>query len=339
MEIFPTYSESIKNPTLIKLGSNIHVLSFHVMKLLPALHMLKKGMEAGLLTEKSLVVETSSGSFAYGIALASTELNLPFTIVTDGSIDPMLKRQLTNQNGKVIIVKTPKGQGGVQQARLDTLQEILQNTPLSYWPCQYDNPENASAYHDLGVKLVESLGKDVILVGPVGSGGSTGGLIKAMRSYDEGIKLVGVDTFNSVLFGQKDGPRALIGLGNGIMPKNLIHENYDEVHWISAGEAFRATLELHRSRGIFAGPTTGATYKVANLIAKENPHKKIVFVSPDTGHRYTGSVYNKNWIRKHEFFKSEEQFEPRLVTHPEEAATNWSYMDWSRQSLVKILNN
>ncbi len=337
MNIFSNYSESIKNPKLIRLGPNLYMLGFQVMKLLPALHMLNKAEESGALNKNSLVVETSSGSFAYGIALACTEKKLPFVIVTDPSMDSMLKSQLTNQNGKIIIVRRSLEQGGVQQARLDALQNILNTTPFSYWPCQYDNPENANSYHNIGNDLFATLGKNITLVGPVGSGGSTGGIITAMRKHEESISLIGVDTFNSVLFGQKDGPRALVGLGNGILPKNLIHEKYDEVHWLSAAEAFQATLLLHRSKGIFAGPTTGAAFKVAQLTAKSNPNRAVVFISPDTGHRYTKTVYNKNWIKKHAFLAHSEQTMPYKVLHPLEAQESWSYMNWNRRSLFAVL--
>jgi len=339
MKIFENYSESIKNPSLIRLRPNLFVLSFHVMKLLPALHMLNRAIGENKLEEGGVVAETSSGSFAFGIALACTELNIPFVIVTDCRIDLLLKRQLLSQNGKVLIVKTPKDAGTVQLERLKKLEEVLNENPKSYWPCQYDNPENGRSYEKLGASIAESLGKDLTLVGPVGSGGSTSGLIKGIRTYDREAELVGVDTFNSVLFGMENGPRALGGLGNGILPKNLVHENYDEVHWVSAGEAFRSTHLLHNKYGIFAGPTTGAALKVALFKSEATPSKNVLFVSPDTGHRYFETVYNKRWIKKHSFLVEEEQKVPHLVEHPREASGSWSHLKWNKRSLSEILGS
>jgi len=337
MNIFPNYSSSIKDPYLIQIGDNLFVLSFHVMKLLPALHMLKKAQAERKIQENSLIVETSSGSFAYGIALACTELKLPFAIVTDHKIDPLIKEQVMGQKGILYIVRKKAENGGIQQARLNKLHEVLAANTGSFWPCQYDNPDNQEAYHSAGERLIETLGKNLILVGSVGSGGSTCGLITAMRRHNNDIPLIGVDTFNSVLFGMEDGPRMLRGLGNSIIPKNLHHWYFDEVHWVSAHLAFNATRNLHSSHGLFCGPTTGAAYAVGQWISKLNPLQKTILISPDLGHRYLSSVYNAKWMKKQGFFHPLNQTSPAKVLHPKEAQGDWACFSWGRKTLDTVL--
>jgi cysteine synthase A len=337
MNVFPNYSSSIKDPSIIQVEDNLFILSFHVMKLLPALHMLKKAKAENKIGERSLIVETSSGSFAYGIALACTELNLPFAIVTDYKIDPLIKRQVIGQKGTLLIVRKKTEKGGIQQARLNKLQEVLKKNDNSFWPCQYDNPDNQEAYHGLGEQLVETLGKDLILVGPVGSGGSTCGLVTGMRKHSADIRLVGVDTFNSVLFGMEDGPRMLRGLGNSILPKNLNHKCFDEIHWISASLAFHATRDLQALYGLFCGPTTGAAYQVAQKLAKKNPLQKVVFVSPDLGYRYLSSVYNDQWLEKNGLSLRPKIIDPIKVVHPKEAIGDWACLSWQRRSLQEMI--
>lgn len=336
MQIFSNYSTSLKDPSLIQIGSNLFVLSFHVMKLLPALYMLKQAQAAGKLDKNSLVVETSSGSFAYGIALACTELQLPFAIVTDHKIDPLIKEQIKGQKGTLFIVKNKPGNGGIQQARLNKLYEVLKTHPGSFWPCQYDNLDNQKSYHQLGGQLIQTLGKDLVLVGSVGSGGSTCGLISSMRQQNSEVGLVGVDTFGSVLFGMQDSPRILRGLGNSILPKNLDHTCFDEVHWVSGHLAFHATHELHALHGLFCGPTTGAAYKVAAWVSKHHPNQKVVFTSPDLGYRYLSSVYNKKWLKKQGFLEKPLQEHPTDVFHPQEARDHWSCFSWKRRRLDQV---
>lgn len=337
MKIYPHVTDSQKEPKLIQLGRNIFVLSFYVMKLLPALYILRKAATRQLINERTLVVETSSGSFAYGIGLACTQLKLPFQVVSDTQMDSLLQKQLLNQAGKVWIVQKPADKGGIQQARLNRLFEIMREQPNSFWTCQYDNPDNGEAYWELGHQLATTLGEDLMLVGPVGSGGSTCGLISAIREKKDRATLVGVDTFNSVLFAQEDGPRMLPGLGNSILPKNLVHEKFDQVHWVTAAEATAATLYLHREWGLFVGPTTGAAYLAGEWLARNNPDRNVVFISPDMGHRYVETIYNPIWQEKQGFTKIFPLTPPTEARHPREAQGRWSYYNWNRQALPEVL--
>ena len=103
----------------------------------------------------------------------------------------------------------------------------------------------------------------------------------SLRAAGADCTLVGVDTFNSVLFGH-DGPRKLRGLGNTIMPGNLKHALFDEVHWVSAELADHFTRKLYASTGHFRGPTTGAAYAVVRSVRDRCPDTPIVFLAPTT---------------------------------------------------------
>lgn len=89
------------------------------------------------------------------------------------------------------------------------------------------------------------------MIGTVGSGGSMSGLSRLLRLTNPDLKSIGIDTPASVVFGQPDGPRTLRGLGNSLMPKNVDHSQFDEVHWVTATEAYQATRELHRNHALF----------------------------------------------------------------------------------------
>jgi len=149
--------------------------------------------------------------------------------------------------------------------------------------------------------------------------------------------LVGVDTFNSILFGQIDGPRLLPGLGNSIMPKNLIHNKFDQVHWVTAAMAFHASLELHKKYGLFSGPTTGAAYPVSKWLSERYLNRKIILISPDTGHRYINSVYNNLWLETMGYGKRPTNRTPVETQHPREAVEEWSYIQWRRRTLQEVL--
>ena len=117
-----------------------------------------------------------------------------------------------------------------------------------------------------------------------------------VRSLFPQCRAVGVDTHSSVLFGQADGPRELRGMGMSLMPANLDHRIFDEVHWCSAPAAYSATRQLHQQNALFMGPSSGAAYLVARWWAATNPDALTVVMLPDEGYRYLDTVYDDEWL-------------------------------------------
>ncbi len=114
-------SENILLPTIINLRDNLYILSFRVMKLLPAHYILEKAKRMGKINDKTIVAETSSGSFAFGLATISCEMGLKFHIVSDNQMDTNIMSQIHNLGGTIEIVKPVHG-GGAQKERLIALQ-------------------------------------------------------------------------------------------------------------------------------------------------------------------------------------------------------------------------
>lgn len=322
--------DAMHDATLFTLEENFHMVSFKAMKVIPANYIIKKALLTGQLKSGGLVVETSSGNFALGMATVCNLLDLRFIAIGDPIIDKPYKHQLEMLGGKVEIITDKKGSPGYQKARLERLHEILSLEPNAFWCQQYDNDGNANAYSQLGKKLNELIGARAILIAPVGSGGSSCGITTSMRKAGTDCTLIGVDTFNSILFGQGGGPVRLRGLGNTIMPKNLRHELFDAVHWLTPELANHFTRFLYSTTGHFRGPTTGAAYTVARFIQKHNPEVPIVFLSPDDGSRYSNTVYIADSSTSELHYTM-----PRLLNCPTEydGKTQWAWMPWNRSSI------
>jgi cysteine synthase len=199
-------------------------------------------------------------------------------------------------------------------------------------PGQYDNPGNPAAYEAVGDLVRRVLGEVDCLVGPVGSGGSTCGIAASLRPANPGLHLIGVDTHGSVIFRAPDGPRLLRGLGGGLVPKNVDHSAYDEVHWVTPAEAFHATHELYREHGLFMGPTSGASFQVASWWAGDNPDETVLMVLPDEGHRYQSTVYDSRWLHEQGITPSPTREGPRLVEDPADVGGSWCRFRWARRT-------
>ncbi|RKT17072.1 cysteine synthase A [Streptomyces sp. 1114.5] len=334
--VYRETTEALLLPRIIRLGGNLYGAAFTLMKLVPARHILLKAEESGLLGPETSIVETTSGTFGLALAMQASLMRRRLTLVSDPAIDANLHRRLTDLGARIEICAEPAEVGGYQEARLRRLAEVRAEQPDSFCPEQYSNPDNPASYALVAEHLERALGEVDCLVGPVGSGGSMCGTVRGLRSGRPGVRAIGVDTPNSVLFGHPDDSRVLRGLGNSLMPANLDHRDFDEVHWCTAGEAFAATRRLHGRHALFQGPTSGAAYLVARWWADQNPDAKVVVMLPDEGYRYQETVYDDAWLAS-QGHTAPPPSAPVEVDDPTRPTHRWSRYAWNRRSLAEVV--
>ncbi|HEX6967243.1 MAG TPA: pyridoxal-phosphate dependent enzyme [Micromonosporaceae bacterium] len=334
--VFQEITEAQLLPRLVRLGPNLVGAAFTLMKLVPARHILRRAVTDGRLGPNTVIVETTSGTFGLALAMQAALLDRRLILVSDPVIDDNLYRRLRDLGARIEICPKPAAVGGYQEARLRRLAQIRADHPDSFCPEQYSNPDNPASYHIVAEHLLATLGHVDCLVGPVGSGGSMCGTVTALRASGEDVHAVAVDTGHSVLFGQPDGPRQLRGLGNSLLPGNLDHRTFDEVHWCSAAEAYAATRELHRRTALFQGPTSGAAYLVARWWAENNPDARCVVMLPDEGYRYQHTVYDDRWLAANGHTGSGLPAAPIRVDDPTEPTSQWSRFHWGRRTHQQV---
>jgi cysteine synthase A len=331
--------EATELPRIIRLGDNFYAAVFTLMKLLPARFMIERARESGELAPGDTVIETSSGTFALGLALVCRLRGHPLIIVGDPAIDQGLRNRLELLGARVDIVGDFDAPGGIQGARLERVARLHDQHPGSFVPNQYDNAGNPQAYGVVATMITDLVGPVDRLVGPVGSGGSTGGLAAALRSAGKDTRLAGVDTPGSVIFGHDNGPRLLRGLGSSIHAGNVRHTAYDDVHWVGAATAFHTTRQLYTRRGLFTGPTSGAAYLAAEWHAAAEPDAVTVALFPDDGYRYVDTVYSTAWLREMDLWPPAVPGAPTLVEHPRQLDGQWSRMEWNRRDLDDVVSS
>jgi len=334
--IYRNSVDSMIMPQIRHLSGSFFAATFELMKLLPAKQILDDAEKKGLLKPGGNVIESSSGTFALGLALICIERCYHLTIVGDAAIQPALRYRLEDLGVHVDMVDQPAKIGGIQKARLDRLNSYLEKDNY-YWPRQYENPMNATAYHVLASYIIKVLGHVDFVVGSVGSGGSTTGTARYLRLLNPDLKLVGVDSINSRNFGRPDGPRLLRGLGSSILPKNVEHTSYDETHWITCAEGFRATRKLHQEHQLYMGPTSGTVYIVGKWLARQHPDAVILGIFPDLGHRYDETIYSDQWLKENDVYQNDLPTEPSTAQHPTDAMESWTHFDWNRRTYDEVM--
>ncbi|MEU1949564.1 MULTISPECIES: PLP-dependent cysteine synthase family protein [unclassified Streptomyces] len=291
-----------------------------------ALYMVQAACDRGELPPGAPIVESTSGTLGLGLALAGNTFGHPVTVVTDPGMEPMMSSLLAAYGATVHVVAEPHPAGGWQQARRDKVAELLAAHPDTWCPDQYHNPDNVAAYRPLAHELVAQLGRIDALVVSVGTGGHSAGVGSVLRDFFPDLKVVGVDTTGSTIFGQPAAPRLMRGLGSSIHPRNVAYHLFDEVHWVAAPEAVWAARRLARCHYATGGWSVGAVALTARWLAGVLPAEaRIAAIFPDGPQRYTGTVFCETYCREHGLLCHFPPDAPQEIAHPRErTVTSWT---------------
>ncbi|MEU1431701.1 pyridoxal-phosphate dependent enzyme [Nocardia sp. NPDC005746] len=265
------------------------------MKARAAISLLSGAVARGELAPGAPVVESTSGTLGMGLALAARALGHPVVLVVDDELEPDMRALFTAYGVRLEVVERPHAVGGWQRARLDRLTEVLAATPGAYWPDQYDNPDNAAGYAAMAQEIIDQVETVDVLVATVGSGGHCAGLTRVLRQRWPGLRVIGVDSVGSRIFGQPARHRVMRGLGSSILPRNVVYSDYDEVHWVGPVEAVASCRAVAARSCVAGGWSTGAAALVAGWAARREPGAHVVTVFPDGPHRYLRTIYDDEW--------------------------------------------
>jgi len=289
------------------------------MKDRAAMHMVERGLSRGDLRPGGRIVESTSGTLGLGLALAGTVYRHPVTLVTDPGMEPILQRMLSAYGASIEVVSEPHPTGGWQQARRDRVAELLDADPGAWYPDQYNNPDNVDAYKPLALELVAQLEHVDVLVCSVGTGGHSAGVARELRQFNPDMRLIGVDTVGSTIFGQPASTRLMRGLGSSIYPGNVDYDAFDEVHWVAPAEAVWVCRKLAATHYASGGWSVGAVALVASWAARNcPPATSIAAIFPDGPQRYFDTVYNDDYCRRHDLLGHVPPHDPAVIGHPSE---------------------
>ena len=331
----PNYLKSYLFPNIGKFNKNYFFLQFTSMKIVPAFYIIIKNMINKKIKKNTVVIESSSGNFAYGLALICNFLKLKLVIIGDRGIDDDLHNKLKVLNTKVIIVGNSKTKN-IQSLRLKVLNAQLSKHKKNFWPEQYNNPDNINSYKVLKTFLSKKINLKRIdmLVCAVGSGGSSAGFYELIKKYNPKIKLVGVDSVNSVIFGNSLGKRYLRGPGSSIYPQNVKYKLFSKIFWVKDSEAYTVGFNLFKQKGFNSSPCIGAVHLVSNYLNNKYKNKRILAIFPETGERYFKTMYNMKWLIKNKLFNNKIN-KPQKKISVSQDIKKFSYINWNKMILKK----
>lgn len=250
---------------------------------------------------RSVIVESSSGNLAVGLAQICRYFGLRFICVVDG--------KTTGQNlailkafGAEVEVVTERDQltGEFLQVRLRRVRELVDRIPDSYWPNQYTSLLNPKAHETTMREIEEALdGKVDFLFCSVSTFGTLRGCRDHIRARGLDTTIVAVDAMGSAIFGLESTQRLIPGHGASVVPPLMDASASDEVVHISDLECVTACRRLIDREAVLAGGSSGATVAALWKIRHRIPDgSNCVLIFPDGGDRYLDTIYSDSWVRE-----------------------------------------
>ncbi|QGK70119.1 pyridoxal-phosphate dependent enzyme [Allosaccharopolyspora coralli] len=319
-------AEAVSAPALVRLTDGLVCVRFETMKVISANAAVSRLLADGRVRRGDTLVDSSSGIYAYALALACHRHGLGCHIVGSTTVDTIARVQMEIMGATVEQVRPSEDLKLDQNLRVSRVREILSENPRHHWMRQYHDEVHYLGYREVADRIAREVRGEITLVGGVGSGASTGALATYLRRHGS-VDVAGVQPFGSVTFGSDHvvDPAILIaGLGSSIPFGNVRHKLYDTVHWISFDAAVPGSVELLRRFGIFAGLSSGAGYLAARWERRLAPERTVVFVAADTGHRYVDSVF-----APYRDAADVEELAPHDVTTTEALRLPWCRMAWN----------
>ena len=269
------------------------------IKLKPAAEMVNAAEQAGRLTPRSILVESSSGNLGVALSMIAASKSYRFLCVTDSRCNLSTRLLMKALGGEVHLITEPDPESGFLGARLDYVRALCASDDRYLWLNQYANPGNwMSHYRTTAPSIARSFPDlDVLFVG-AGTTGTLMGCARFFREWHRPVRIVAVDAAGSVTFGGAPGRRMIPGLGTSVRPQLLDESYVDEVMHIEEADTIRACHRLARTGFLFGGSTgTVVSGALDWLDRHDRPGLTAVGIAPDLGERYIDTIYQANWVQ------------------------------------------
>ena len=274
-----------------------------------AKYMIEKAEKNGKIKPGDTIIENSSGNTAMGLAIVCRQKGYNLKIVLRDTTSREKIKMLEVLGVDVIKVDAslpPENPNSYNNAAFNLIKE----NPDWYYIDQHNNLDNnESHYMTTGPEIWEQMeGKIDYFVTAVGTGGSLCGAGRFLKEKNPDIQLIGIDPVGSVFytwFKEKrliESSRYLIeGMGDEFLIKTAQLEMMDDMLQVTDKKAVGWTKKLAFEEGIIVGGTSGANmwgaYQVAKRIDRE---ANIVTIFCDSGYKYFSTIYNDEWLTKHD---------------------------------------
>lgn len=260
-----------------------------------AYNMICDAEEKGIIHSNTIIVEPTSGNQGIGLALIGAVRGYRVRIIMPDSVSEERRKLVKAYGAELVLVHDDGDIGKCINECLQTALRMAKEDKNVWIPQQFENPANPMVHKShTAQEIIEQVGKPMIdgFCSGVGTGGTLSGIGETLKAKYPEIHIWAVEPKNAaILSGGSIGTHLQMGIGDGLIPKNLNTQIYEHIDIVTDEEAIETSRRLICEEGILCGISSGTNVTAALRLAKElGEGKTVVTVLPDTGERYFSTV-------------------------------------------------
>jgi cystathionine beta-synthase len=267
-------------------------------------YLVSRMAQDGSLTQRSVLVENSSGNTGAALSMAAAARGLRCVITIP---DKMSREKISRMRafGTEVVIAPTDVDADDARSYYSVARSLATDIPNAIYPDQYNNPLNAQAhYESTGPEIWEQTGGaiDAFVCG-IGTGGTISGVGRFLKQKNPAIQVIGADPVGSVFHeyfhhGRLSKPHVyqVEGIGEDYLVKAVDFSVIDDIVQVNDRESFAAARRLVREDGIFCGGSSGSAMCAALKVAPQLAGKNVIVLLPDSGNMYLSKFLDDDWM-------------------------------------------
>ncbi len=300
--IYQNVLEAMGNTPLIQLNHMVSEDSARVLvkyeglnvggsiKTRTAFNMIRQAEEDGILKPDSIIVEPTSGNQGIGLALVGAVKGYETIIIMPDSVSHERKMLVEHYGAKVEIVHDEGNIGECIEECVKTAMRMKAENPRVFVPQQFENEANPSVHKiQTAQEILEQVDGPIHgFCSGIGTGGTISGIGEVLKEKNPDMQIWAVEPEHAaILAGGNIGTHIQMGIGDGVIPKVLNQNIYNDIFIVTDEEALQTAKDLARKEGLMCGISSGTNVAAAMKMAKQlGKGKTVVTILPDTAERY-----------------------------------------------------
>lgn len=260
-----------------------------------ALEVLRSAYKSGALRKGDLIVEATSGNAGIAFCALGRALGHPVRIYMPDWMSQERIALMKSYGADVRLVSHADG-GFVRSIQM--AEDLARTRNDVFLPRQFSNKDNCNAHcRTTGPEIIHQLGcvPDAFVAG-VGTGGTVMGVGRALKAYDNTVKIHPMEPAESptLTTGHKVGKHRIQGVSDEFIPEIVCLQTLDDIVCVNDGDGIIMAQKLSAELGLAVGISSGA-----NFIAALKVHQamggvpKVVTIFCDDNKKYLSTDLTK----------------------------------------------
>ena len=245
-----------------------------------ALSLVSEGEKSGALHPGKVIIDSSSGNTAVGLALVGRARGYEVELVMPSNVSAARRRLCTAYGARIIATDPLLGADGA----ITEVRARVEGQPGRYFYAdQYRNPANPLAhYRGTGPELWEQTeGRLTHFVAGLGTSGTVMGTGRFLRERDPRVRVIAVQPDDAL-----HGLEGLKHMPSSIVPSIYAAAGHDELLLVKTEAGVAEAERVLRDHGLLVGHSAGAALCAARRVAARLHAGVVVALLPDGGERY-----------------------------------------------------